>query len=188
MARDSAIPAKSFDEILAWLNPDREVAGVMYVQLRHDLSKLFTWSKCSDPEELTDEVFDRVARKVHNIRQTYQGDPRLYFRAVANNLIKESRKKIKTQIPLEDVDLSQSELDESEEESHRILTEKLLKECIDELPHAERQLILNYYLREKRDARKLAAALSISQGTLRVRIHRIRQSLLRKIERKLETT
>ena len=64
MARDSAIPAESFDEILGWLNPDRDVAGSIYVQLRNDLAKIFTWNRCPDPEGLTDEVFDRVAKKV----------------------------------------------------------------------------------------------------------------------------
>ena len=74
----------------------------MYVQLRHDLAKIFTFRGCADPEGLTDEVFDRVAKKVHEVRPTYVGDPRLYFRAVANNLVKEDLKKIKTQVSLEE--------------------------------------------------------------------------------------
>src|SRR5687768_129753 len=105
MAREPVIPPDSFEEILTWLSSDREVAGEMYVQLRQDLVRIFVWRKCTDPEWLTDEVFDRVARKVHVVRQTYEGDPRLYFRAVANNLIKETKKKIGTHVPLEDVDL-----------------------------------------------------------------------------------
>ena len=94
MARDSAIPPESFEEILAWLNPDRDVAATMYVQLRHDLAKIFMWGRCTDPEGLTDEVFDRVARKVHEVRPTYVGDPRLFFRAVANNRVKEDLKRV----------------------------------------------------------------------------------------------
>ena len=39
-------------EILAWLNSDRDVAGQMYVQLRHDLARIFTWNRCSDPRYL----------------------------------------------------------------------------------------------------------------------------------------
>src|ERR1044071_563385 len=120
MARDSAIPPESFEEILAWLDPDRDVAATMYVQLRHDLAKLFIWGRCADPEGLTDEVFDRVARKVRNIKDTYQGDSRLYFRAVANNLIKEHHKKIKTHVSLEDIDLPQKEIDEDFREYRKI--------------------------------------------------------------------
>src|SRR4051794_32376717 len=103
MVRDSAIQTESFEEILTWLNPDREVAGIMYVELRRDLSKTFMWRGCHDPEGLTDEVFDRVARKVHEVRPTYEGDPRLYFHAVANNVIKEYLKKIKTHVALESI-------------------------------------------------------------------------------------
>ena len=92
MARDPVIPPESFEEILAWLDPDREVADAIYVQLRHDLVQIFTWNRCSDPEGLTDEVFDRVSRKVHKVRKTYRGDPRRYFYGVARNLIKEIRR------------------------------------------------------------------------------------------------
>ena len=79
MARDPAIPPKSFDEILDWFNPDRDEAANIYVQLRNDLTKIFAWNQCNDPDGLTDEVFDRVARKVHDLRQNFEGDPRLFF-------------------------------------------------------------------------------------------------------------
>ena len=98
MPRDSPVPPESFEEILAWLNPDRELAATMYVQLRHDLAKIFTFRGCADPEGLTDEVFDRVAKKIEEVRPTYVGDPRLYFRAVANNLVKEDLKRAKTHV------------------------------------------------------------------------------------------
>ena len=83
---------------MAWLNPDRELAGQMYVHLRHDLAKLFIWGRCADPEGLTDEVLDRVAKKIHEVKPGYVGDPRLYFLAVANNIIKENFRKIKTKV------------------------------------------------------------------------------------------
>src|SRR3954447_13585304 len=101
MARGSAIPPESFEEILAWLDPDREMAGTLYVQLRADLTKLFMWGRCADPEGLTDEVFDRVAKKVHEVRPAYVGDPKLYFYGVARNLLKEIPKRIKAQMSLQ---------------------------------------------------------------------------------------
>src|ERR1044071_3604550 len=125
MTRDSAIPPESFEEILAWLNPDRDVAANMYVQLRHDLAKMFIWGRCADPEGMTDEVLDRVRRKVHDVRPTYEGDPRLYFRAVANNLIKENHKKIKTQLSIEDIDLPEPPVTETEDE-----TAAEMEECL----------------------------------------------------------
>jgi DNA-directed RNA polymerase specialized sigma24 family protein len=140
MARDFAIPPESFDEILAWFNPDREMAAAMYVQLRHDLAKTFLWRHCSDPEGMTDEVFDRVAKKIRDVRPTYKGDPRLYFRAVANNLVKENFKKIKTQIALEDADLTKQQIRQAEAEDADV--EECLQNCLQELSFNKRELIL----------------------------------------------
>ena len=184
MARDSVIPPESFDEILAWLNPNRDVAAQMYVQLRQDLAKLFMWGRCTDPEGLTDETFDRVAKKVHEVRQSYQGDPRLYFRAVANNLIKENFKKIKTQVSLDDIDLPEQQTIETTEETPDI--EDCLQSCLRKLDNEKRKLILAYYAKEKQakiDYRhELAQQLEISLETLRVRVFRIRASIAECIE------
>lgn len=179
MARDSVIPPESFDEILAWLNPDRDLAANMYVQLRHDLAKLFMWGRCADPEGMTDETFDRVAKKVHEVRQSYQGDPRLYFRAVANNLIKENFKKIKTQVSLDDIHLPGQETIEPTEETADL--EDCLQSCLQKLDNEKRKLILAYYAKEKQakiDYRhELAQRFGISVETLRVRVFRIRASI-----------
>ncbi len=189
MARDSAIPPESFDEILAWLNPDRNVAGAMYVQLRHDLAKIFLWSRCGDPEGLTDEVFDRVARKVQQVKPTFEGDPRLFFYGVARNLIKENPKKIKTQVSLEDSDLPANLTTEIEDETAQ-MREECLHSCLQELSQEKRDLILAYYAKEKQakiDHRiALAQRLNTSVETLRVRAHRIRGALDLCIERCLE--
>ena len=183
MAHKSVIPPKSFDEILDWLNPDRELAGDMYVQLRHDLAKMFEWRGCLDPEGLTDEVFDRVSRKVHEVRPTYEGDPRLYFRAVANNVIKEELKKIKTRVSLEGVDTPQPETRIDVEAENM---DECLQSCLQELSSEKRELILAYYSKEKQakiDHRnELAKQLGVSVQTLRVSVHRIRASLQKCIQ------
>ena len=189
MARDSAVPTENFEEILAWLNPDREVAATMYVQLRHDLGKIFTYRGCSDPEGLTDEVFDRVGKKVNEVRPTYVGDPRLYFRAVANNLIKENLKRAKTQVSLEEPELREPITTESDEDKAEDM-EECLHSCLQKLSAENRMLIVNYYAKEKQakiDHRsELAQQLGISVETLRVKVYRIRVSLQGCIERCLE--
>lgn len=188
MARSSVAPPESFEEILDWLNPDRELAAAMFVQLRHDLAKMFTWRGCCDPEGLTDEVFDRVAKKVHEVRLTYEGDPRLYFRAVANNVIKENLKKIKNQISLEVVD--QTRQPETDINDEILVMEDCLHLCLQDLSSEKRELILAYYAREKQakiDYRsELAQQLGISVETLRVKVYRIRTSLEECIERCLK--
>jgi len=188
MTRRSAISPESFEEILAWLHPDREVAATMYVQLRHDLTKIFKWRGCNDPEGLTDEVFDRVAMKVHDLSPTYEGDPRLYFRAVANNVIKENLKQIKTHVSLEGLDLAKPPKPETDDE--KVATEECLQSCLQQLSSENRALILAYYAKEKQakiDHRsELAQSLGISVNTLRVKVYRIRESLEQCIERCLK--
>ena len=188
MARDPAIPPKSFDEILAWLNPDRDVAANIYLQLRHDLTKIFTWNRCTDPDGLTDEVFDRVARKVHNVRQNFEGDPKLYFYGVARNLIKESPKRIKKQLSLERTDLPAPEA--TVEDESATMLEDCLHSCLQSLSAQKRELILAYYAKEKQakiDHRtELARQMGISVETLRVRVHRIRGTLEKCIEHCLD--
>ena len=189
MARDSAVPTESFEEILAWLNPDRESAATMYVQLRHDLGKIFTFRGCTDPEGLTDEVFDRVAKKVHEVKPTYVGDPRLYFRAVANNLVKEDLKRAKTQVSLEEPELPEPTTIESDEDETEDI-EECLRSCLQKLSAENRKLIVDYYAKEKQakiDHRsELAQQFGISVQTLRVKVYRIRVSLQGCIERCLK--
>jgi len=190
MPRESPVPPESFEEILAWLNPDREVAAAMYVQLRHDLAKIFTFRGCADPEGLTDEVFDRVAKKIEEVRPTYVGDPRLYFRAVANNLVKEDLKKAKTQVSLEGTELREPTTIESGEDNAEDM-EECLRSCLQKLSAENRKLIVEYFAKEKQakiDHRsELAQQFRISVENLRVKVYRIRVSLQGCIERCLKS-
>ena len=187
MARASSIPPESFEEILAWLNPDREVAGEIYVQLRHDLAQIFTWNRCPDPEELTDEVFDRVARKVHELRKTFVGDPRLFFYGVARNLIKETPKKAKLQVSLEDTEVTVVNPTSATDEDIAQMLEDCLTSCLQKLSSEKRELILNYYAKDKQakieHRTELARQLGTSVETLRVRALRIRRTLEQCIQR-----
>ncbi|HET6979306.1 MAG TPA: sigma-70 family RNA polymerase sigma factor [Pyrinomonadaceae bacterium] len=186
MAQDPEIPPDSFDEILAWLDPDREVAANLYVRLRADLTNIFKWKGCADPDGLTDEVFDRVGKKVHELRPTYEGDPRLYFRAVANNLIKEDFKKVRIQVSLEDLlDLPQPATSEDVDEE-AVDMDECLRSCLQKLSAKNRDLIVGYYAKEKQakiDRRsELARQLGVTVPTLRVRAFRIREGLQKCIE------
>ena len=189
MARDSAITLHNFEEVLAWLDPDREVAAQLYLQLREDLANVFRWRGCSDPDGLVDEVFERVAKKVYEVKPNYQGDPRLYFRAVANNLIKEDLKKAKNQVSLENIDPPQPVTTKSDEDEAADI-EECLQSCLQSLSAGNRKLILDYYAKEKQakiDHRsELAQQLKTSVQTLRVRVHRLRLSLQECIEQCLK--
>ncbi|HKR13305.1 MAG TPA: sigma-70 family RNA polymerase sigma factor [Pyrinomonadaceae bacterium] len=189
MARDSAIPPESFDEILSWFNTDRDTAASIYLQLRSDLEKLFTLRRCHDPRGLVDQTFDRVARKVSEVKPDYDGDPKLYFYGVARNLIKEDSKKIKSYASLEEIEALSASEPEIKEETDE-LRKDCLHECLQELTGAKRELIRNYYVKEKQakiDHRaELARRLGTSVNTLRVRVFRIRHELEECIEQCLD--
>lgn len=191
MARRSAAPLESFDEVLAWLDPDREKAAEIYVDLQEGLTQIFTWNHCSDPEGLMDETFSRVSQKVHQLRQDFKGDPRLFFYGVARNLMKEEAKRIKTYASLEDVEPA-ARIEPSEESKETTeMRAQCLDVCLQKLSAQNRELILGYYNRDKQakiDGRhELARQLDISMATLRVRMYRLRATLQGCVERCLRS-
>jgi RNA polymerase sigma factor (sigma-70 family) len=188
MRRNSDFSPEGFDDLLAWLNPDRELASSIYLNIRQSLLKIFAWHRCVDPEGMTDETFDRVARQVHTLRDRYEGDPRLFFYGVANNLVKEYRKKIKSYVSIEGIDLAEDPPQEFEETAAR--REECLRKCLRKLPKKKRDLILTYYAKEKQakiiHRAEMAKKLGVSIETLRVRMLRMRGSLEECIERCLD--
>jgi len=188
MPRQSDNPPEHFNELLAWLNPDREAAAVAYIDLRDSLVRIFGWHHCADPEGLADEVFDRVERKLPGLKSSYEGNPKLFCYAVANNLRREYQKKSKSFVPLEDVDVANDPPPEvaSETDDQR---EECLSLCLQELPEDKRVLILSYYARDKHEKivhrSEMAVELGISMKALRVRMLRIRLALEKCIHRRL---
>lgn len=189
MPSNPDMPEESFDEILDWLDPNREVAASIYLELRHSLVKIFAWNRCANPEGLTDETFDRVGKQVHDLRLTFQGDPKLFFYGVARNLIKEHQKKVKLHVSLDDIDLPEDPPGEHQENADRRW--ECLERCLGELSSEKRELILTYYAKERQakiDHRsEMARQLGVSIETLRVRTYRIRSALEACIERCLES-
>lgn len=185
MARNSDFPPEGFDDLLAWLNTDREQASSIYLNLRQSLLRIFAWNRCTDPEGMTDETFDRVARQAHTLRETYVGNPKRFFYAVANNLIKEYQKKIKSYISIEGIEIAEDPPQELEEETSERRIECLSK-CLQKLPKEKRELILDYYAKEKRaksiHRAAMARQLGVSIQALRVRMLRLRGGLEECIE------
>src|SRR6266446_3605240 len=60
----AGLTADIFTKLLARLDPDRERAGERYEDLRRTLTRFFEWRNAPFPEEQTDEVFNRIARKL----------------------------------------------------------------------------------------------------------------------------
>ncbi|HEX8774712.1 MAG TPA: hypothetical protein VF735_14165 [Pyrinomonadaceae bacterium] len=173
-----------FDALLAWLNPDRDQAGRKYEEVRLRLVKFLTSRGCHLAEELADEAITRVCKRVKEIAPTYEGEPALYFYAVANNVFREFTKKKFVELPQQQQAEASDELEEIERRHN------CLDQCLQEQKPENRELILQYYEEQKRakiDHRKrLAALLGIDLNALRIRVCRIRSNLSSCVRRCIE--
>jgi DNA-directed RNA polymerase specialized sigma24 family protein len=175
--KDRSVSREAFDQMLAWLDSDRERAGQKYEEIRCGLIKIFICQGCSDPEGLADETIDRVIHKVPEIAPNYAGNPALYFSGVARYILLEYKNRI-AQLRL----LPLAPPKQIEEEDEDIEREyECLDRCIERLTPANRELILEYYREEKRamieNRKRLAERLGVTSNALRVRADRIRNSL-----------
>jgi len=185
MKTDLAITKERFEELLSWLDSDRDDAGYKYEEIRRSLVKIFAWRKCSDAEGMADATINIVARKACKLRISYEGKPQLYFFGVARKLIREDLHSRMSLVPLEDVDSANiSVIDDTDDEIEQV--DGCLRMCLDRLDSKERELVLAYYQRDgqaKIDLRReLAHDRGIDTNALRVRMHRMRGSLAQCIE------
>ena len=178
---------ESFESLLRWLSSDREQAGRRYEDIRGRLIKIFGARGCAEPELLADETINRVARRVEEISETYEGDPALYFYGVANKIHMEQLRKqkpIERLPPPVPVSVPIPDSDDYEEEY------VCLESCIGHLPARSRDLVLQYYEHEQQDKiaqhQRLADRLGIGLNALRIRAHRARQVLRKCIIKCLE--
>ena len=169
-----------FDQLLSWLDPDRQRAGLTYEKIRRRLISILASRGCASAEELTDEIIDRVARRVVDIRDEYVGDRAIYFLGVMNNVHHEYLKRPtmpRLPEPRDDA--------EAKEKTHQCL-----ERCLDKLTNNSRQMIQRYYAADKQakiDLRKrIAEEFGISLNTLRLRALRIREKLQACIEQCLQ--
>ena len=164
-----------FEQLLDWLDQDRDHAGQKYEEIRRRLIKIFVCRGCVVPEDLADQTINRVATKLPEIIGGYVGNPALYFYGVANKIFLEYLRKMPAPPPL--APCPESEEEESDQQY------RCLERCVEHLSTDNRELILIYYGddgREKIDARKgLAQRLGIGANALWIRAHRIREALRR---------
>ena len=172
---------EAFAKFLACLDPDSARAGEKYEALREALVKFLDWRGASFPEELVDETFNRVARKLEE-GETIRDVP-TYCHGVARLVFLQS---------LERSDNKRAEFDELTtiaipEPDVADFRRECLNHCLRQLPAENRELIIEYYRKEGRqkiDHRVLMAErLGIPPSALRSRAQRIRDKLERCIRR-----
>ncbi|HEX6284385.1 MAG TPA: sigma-70 family RNA polymerase sigma factor, partial [Pyrinomonadaceae bacterium] len=180
MHKNWVMSEESFEDLLEWLDPDRDQAGIKYEQIRSGLIQFFNCRSHCQAEDLADETINRVISRLHEIKNQVTGERTRYFYGVARKVQMEYLRKKTPPAP-----------PESEADSHRMEIEsRCLEECMSKLSAENRELVLRYYQadgREKIEQRKLLAEkLGIAPNALRIRAYRIRAALQKCLERCVE--
>jgi DNA-directed RNA polymerase specialized sigma24 family protein len=162
-----------FDDLLEWLDPNRELAGQKYKVIHAGLVRMFVSRGFSDAEDLADCTVRRVTDLLPGVRESYVGERVPYFYTVARYIMLEARRRPEVAAEVFPVEPAK------EEETSDAL--ELLQECLDLLPAERRDLILDYYLYKGHDKieqhKRMAGERGISIGALRSRAHHIREAL-----------
>lgn len=171
---------ESFEDLLDWLDPNRDQAGIKYEQIRGGLVNYFTFRAPCAAEELADETINRVISRLCEIKQEVHGEGTRYFYGVARKVQLEYLRRKTPHPPAESV----TDSERVEVEFH------CLEECIRKLSDENRELVLRYYQadgRQKIEERKqLAEELGIAPNALRIRAYRIRAALQKCLEKCVE--
>lgn len=156
---------EAFDRLLCWLDPDREKAGARYEKIRLRLIRIFACRGCCDSEDLADQTINVVSAKSEWLIENYEGEPELYFYAVAKKIFLEhlKRQAVADSAPPAP-DTTPIELQSS-----------CLDQCLQqELTDKERDLVLRYFHGEGQERirlrKELAQKLGISLNALRIKM------------------
>jgi DNA-directed RNA polymerase specialized sigma24 family protein len=168
------VTPQAFEKMLEWLDKDREVAGQKYEAIRARLIKILTYRGSRMAEEIADETFDRAARKIDKLIESYEGNPAPYLLAIANKVFLEfQRKPVFQELP-EIIAPPKSDEDFQPEYI-------CLQKCLNSLAPEQREFILSYYAEQKsakiKKRKKLAENSGIQHENLYVRAFRLRQKL-----------
>ena len=164
----------ALDRLLGWLDSDTNAAAKKYEQTRRALIKFFESRGCHTAEDHADQTIDRVARRIDEGAELWV-QPAAYFYGVARHVLQEYyRRHSGSFAPL------LYAADDAESLHRRY---DCMGRCLDALPAESRTLLVDYCGvtgREKEQKRRtLASALGVSLGTLRLRVHRLREQLAR---------
>lgn len=167
------VTPEAFASFLSWLGPDSHSAGEEYERLRFRLCTFFSQRRCRFPDELADETINRLIQKsaTEDIEHKMA-----YCYGVARNIYRESLRKERPQVDLDEVRLAAAGPPEEPSFSH-----DCLDQCLAKLPAESSGLLLDYFSEATRTKielhRSISARLQTTQTALRMRILRIKLKL-----------
>jgi RNA polymerase sigma factor (sigma-70 family) len=198
--KDRKLDQAAFDALLARLDADAESAAGKYVAMCQRLSKFFECRGCDAPQDLADETINRVARRLAEGEQIRADDAAPYFYGVARNVLREwQENRARQLLPLSDLNPAEHPRTDPQEVSQQLDVQRekerrleCLAHCLRELPDEVRDLLLEYYCHQQRarieNRKQIASRLGITVNALKIRLHRLRTQLERKISERLQTT
>lgn len=172
---DWGLTRPALDRLLGWLDTDAAAAARKYEQTRRALIKYFESRGCHTPEDYADRTIDRVARRVDEGLALSMEEPARYFYGVARHVLQEYYRRqsgswSRALYVAHDAETLQRRFD-------------AMGRCLDDLPADSRELLIEYCSAPKREKeqvrRALAERLGVSINTLRLRVHRLREQLVR---------
>jgi DNA-directed RNA polymerase specialized sigma24 family protein len=171
---------ESFESLLRALGPDRERAGERYEVMRERLVRFFSWRGARDAEDLADETFDRVGRRLREGEQVRMPDLAPYLLGVARNVLREAWERDRRRGAVQESARRVWVAAQAAPRDEPPALECLLR-CLRSFPQQTRQLVLLYYeeegSRQVEHRRGLAEGLGLGPNALRIRMHRLRARL-----------
>ena len=171
MSDSASLSQDDFDRLLQWLGSDRDTAAAKYREVHRKLTRLFAFKGCNCPEDLADEVIDRVAKKLPDLPPQEAGDPNRVFYAFSKFVYLEHSRE---RIPIDaSVNFDGRDEDADLEKQHQCLDL-----CLEKLEKADRHLLLLYYRYSPGEKiphrRAIAEEQQIGMNALRIKICRLR--------------
>lgn len=177
--RQQGTPHLGFERLLALFGAGDAVRNERYRELRRHLMLFFARHHCPFPEDLADEVIDRVARRLGEGVPLRAEALRFYCGGVARHLYREYLRDCTLQADRASrlAHLLPDRVEPANDPYDRVLD--CLDHCLSLLSTAERRLLLAYYegddLAEERQ--KICRELRVSPNSLRLRTHRLRRKI-----------
>lgn len=176
------------DKLLFWLNPDREKAIELYLNLQQRL--IYYFRDFDDREDLAGEVFNRTLDNFRKDTVITEIDPAKYLYAIARNIKRENFRKRRF-LSLDESPETGNLVQPSRENSTEEFDEKyqIVKDCIESLG-AKGDLFLKYHsVPEGMDTdeyrNQVAESENITLYYLRVKIFRIKKKIIKCFEKKI---
>jgi DNA-directed RNA polymerase specialized sigma24 family protein len=182
------LDAPSFQSLLERLGSDPAQAGARYEMLRGRLILFFSRRLLHAPEDLTDEVIDRLARRLRG------GEPvasiEAYALGIANHVAQEQRAAEMREVDAGDFPFENISAFPATPEREKLQHERRLdamERCLARISRADAELLTSYYLVEGgskiQSRREMAERMNLTQAALRKRVFQICWALREAIRR-----